>query len=891
MANIPKYYTVKDNDTLWDIAEKYLGSPLKYQELAAINRLPNPDLIYVGQVLKLVSDSTASIYTTDTSKAVIHQFGLQSNSSNTLFATWTWGKTNNLDYYEVEWCYDTGDGVWFIGNKGNVNDTQSTYNIPSNAKQVKFRVKPVSTKYTKTTPSGSTEHSYWTANWSSSKIYNTSDLPPSVPSSPNVEIDGFKLKAEISNIVASELHADGIEFQIVRDDITIFNSGKAAINTSTNYVSYSCTVAAGSEYKVRCRSYKGNLYSDWSDYSSNIQTIPSTPSEIKTCKATSKTSIYLEWTSVTSATSYDIEYTNHREYFDHTDKTTTKTGITLTNYELVGLETGQEYFFRVRAVNGKGTSGWTEIKSVVIGNNPAAPTTWSSTTTAVTGEQLILYWVHNSEDNSSQTYAELELTINGSSTTYTIKNTTDEETKDLTSQYVVNTSSYTEGTVIQWRVRTAGITKIYGDWSIRRTINVYSPPTLELILTDLKGSIFEVLESFPFNVKAIAGPNTQLPISYNLTITSNEIYETIDRIGNPKIVNNGESVYSEFFDISKSLSVRLSAGDLDLENNISYTVTCVVAMNSGLTATASKVFTVSWTDEHFSPNAEIILDKDTLVTHIRPYCDSYTYAYYKVSLTSGVYEVQTSEMVSGAYGTEVKNAVTSTGEQVFYGTTSDGDETYYCEVTTATRVENVTMSVYRREFDGSFTELATGLDNMSNTFITDPHPSLDYARYRIVATMNSTGAVSYYDMPGYPVGEKTVIIQWAEKWTRFDVTADDDLEQPPWSGSLLKLPYNIDVSDNYDTDVSHVNYIGRKHPVSYYGTQVGETSNWKVEIDKKDKDTLYALRRLAVWMDDVYVREPSGSGYWATVSVSFSQTHCVLTIPVTLEVTRVEGGM
>ena len=891
MANIPKYYTVKDNDTLWDIAERYLGSPLKYQELAAINRLPNPDLIYVGQVLKLVSDSTASIYTTDTSKAVIHQFGLQSNSSNTLFATWTWGKTSNLDYYEVEWCYDTGDGVWFIGNKGNVNDTQSTYNIPANAKLVRFRVKPVSTKYTKTTPSGSTEHSYWTANWSSSKIYNTSDLPPSVPPSPNVEIDGFKLKAEISNIVASELHADGIEFQIVRYDIIIFNSGKAAINTSINYVSYSCTVAAGSEYKVRCRSYKGNLYSDWSDYSSNIQTIPSTPSEIITCKATSKTSIYLEWTSVRSATSYDIEYTNHREYFDRTDKTTTKTGITLTNYELVGLETGQEYFFRVRAVNGKGTSGWTEIKSVVIGNNPAAPTTWSSTTTAVTGEQLILYWVHNSEDNSSQTYAELELTINGSSTTYTIKNTTDEETKNLTSQYVVNTSSYTEGTVIQWRVRTAGITKIYGDWSIRRTINVYSPPTLELTLTDFKGSIFEVLESFPFNIKAIAGPNTQLPISYNLTITSNEIYETIDRIGNPKIVNNGESVYSEFFDISKSLSVRLSAGDLDLENNISYTVTCVVAMNSGLTATASKVFTVSWTDEHFSPNAEIILDKDTLVTHIRPYCDSYTYAYYKVSLTYGVYEVQTSEMVSGVYGTEVKNAVTSTGEQVFYGTTSDGDETYYCEVTTVTRVENVTMSVYRREFDGSFTELATGLDNMSNTFITDPHPSLDYARYRIVATMNSTGAVSYYDMPGYPVGEKTVIIQWAEKWTRFDVTADDDLEQPPWSGSLLKLPYNIDVSDNYDADVSHVNYIGRKHPVSYYGTQVGETSNWKVEIDKKDKDTLYALRRLAVWMDDVYVREPSGSGYWATVSVSFSQTHCVLTIPVTLAVTRVEGGM
>ena len=44
-------------------------------------------------------------------------------------------------------------------------------------------------------------------------------------------------------------------------------------------------------------------------------------------------------------------------------------------------------------------------------------------------------------------------------------------------------------------------------------------------------------------------------------------------------------------------------------------------------------------------------------------------------------------------------------------------------------------------------------------------------------------------------------------------------------------------------------------------------------------------------MGDCYVREPSGSGYWANVTVSFSQKHCELTIPVTLNLTRVEGGI
>ena len=107
---------------------------------------------------------------------------------------------------------------------------------------------------------------------------------------------------------------------------------------------------------------------------------------------------------------------------------------------------------------------------------------------------------------------------------------------------------------------------------------------------------------------------------------------------------------------------------------------------------------------------------------------------------------------------------------------------------------------------------------------------------------------------------------------------------------MIKFPYNIDVSNSNSADVSLVEYIGREHPVSYYGTQKGETATWNVEFDKSDTETLYALRRLAAWMGDVYVREPSGSGYWAQVNVSFSQKHTELVIPVTFTITRVEGG-
>lgn len=757
-------------------------------------------------------------------------FGLQTGTDRVVYATWNWSQANTKSY-NVRWYYDTGNTngsgtVWFVGEDSNTDKKQSTYTAPSNAKRVRFVVQPISETY----KSNDTDVSYWVADWSTEKIYNFTSNIPTTPSAPSVTLKKYLLTATLDN---SDTDATIIQFQILKDNSIIFKTAQVTIEGDYKYAEYSCYVDAGSEYKVRCRGCRNSLYSEWSEYSDKVSTIPATPSGFTECKAKTSTSVYLEWEAVNTAETYDIEYTTRKDYFDSSDKTTTINGIESTRYEKTGLENGDTYFFRYRAVNESGESPWSEISSVVVGKAPAAPTTWSSTTTVITGEPLTLYWVHNSEDGSSQTRAELELTINGTTETYTIENSTDEDEKDKTSFYTIDTSGYLEGNKILWRVRTAGVLDSYGEWSVHRTVDIYAPPTLTLSVTNSANEPFELLTGFPIKVKGSAGPTSQTAIGYHLTISSNSAYETVDDIGNQKNVNKGDVLYSRYFDNSSQLSVTLSASDVHLENNASYTLTCVVSMNSGLTAESSLIFTVAWGDSRYSINCKISINTATYAAAINPYCKD------------------------------------STGELA----------------------DDVTLAVYRREYNGKFTEIASNVDNVRNMFVSDPHPSLDYARYRIVATSTTTGQVEYYDVPARPVGGKAAIIQWDEAWADFDATVTDTLASPTWSGSMLQLPYNIDVSDSNSRDVALVEYIGREHPISYHGTQLGTTSTWKTDIPKSDIETIYALRRLQNWMGDVYIREPSGNGYWAVVTVSFNINHCATVIPVSISITRVEGGV
>lgn len=752
---------------------------------------------------------------------------LTTGSSSSSGSTTTTETVSNIKGYKVVWKYGTGDGIWFEGSNSEVTNRHSTYTPPNQATNICVWVTPVS----KTHKVNKKDVSYWTGR-SVSKIVYLSNTEPAKPNAPSIGYSNdkkYSLKISLTGI--EDVRADKIEFEVWTFGSKKFTSGVSTV--SVGKAVFNCKVNPATEYSARCRAINvvtgKKIYSDWSDYSSSIMTMPAVVTNVK-CEADSKTSVKITWKAVSTATKYTVEYTNKKEYFNSNRDQVTSKEVTTNTANITGIEGGHEYYFRVKATNNAGDSDWSGIVRAVVGTKPQPPTTWSLTTTIGVGEDAILYWTHNSEDGSKQKEAQIYISINGAAEIVTVTSSVSEDDNEPVYSYPIDSSKYSDGGEILWMVKTKGVADEYSDWSAQRVIKMYAPPTLT-ITTNITG---DSLTSLPLTFTATTNPSTQTPLSYYISVSAVNAYKSVDNLGNTIMVTKGMDIYSKsIISSDKTLTYSISAGDITLKSEESYVLTVVAAMDSGLTATSTFEFNVSWVVKDYICDASVTVDRETLSAYISPFC------------------------------------------------LGEGD----------VLVEGVTLSVYRREADGSFTEIETGLANNMVTTVTDPHPSLDYARYRIVSVDTSTGAVDYSDLPGRPVNEPCIVIQWGEKWSDFDYDENATPDVPPWTGSMVRLPYNVDVTEKSDPDVSLIEYIGRKNPVSYYGTQRGEGGQWSTEIDKNDVETIYALRRLKSWNGNVYVREPSGIGYWANITVSMSRRHLELTIPVSFSITRVEGGI
>ena len=799
--------------------------------------------------------------------------------------------TKYIKEYKVTFKYytHTNNGWrWVTDSSTTTSSTHTTYSVPDVASYFKVYVRPIS----KTHKKNGKNVSYFTAD-TKSQLVNVVKYTYAKPEPPSVSVslneDGSKLTVSCSNL---DSDVNYIQFELFANSKS--QEVSKEIKIASGSVSYDFDLSVGVKYKVRAKAintikYKRpsngkyvtkKIFSDWSEYTSEFFSRPAPPTNFK-ATVKSANSVYLIWNKCETATKYEIWYA------DNADDMETQSGSSFRKTEtesndsriiISGLEAGKKWFFRVRAVNSGGYSDWWKNPSdpkdltqmVILGTKPSAPTTWSSAMVAKINstETVNLYWVHNSEDGSAERYARLELAKNDDPPMPSIEleNTNRDdygEYEDKTQVYTINTRDYSDGDELKWRVCTKGIWSDsntgdgYGDWSIERSIKFYEEPSLVIDVLDQNGNPLaqddessRIITQFPINIKCATFPETANPIGFSISVEAMDSYLIDEDTSSSIYISAGDSVYQKYID-GNSGDISLTVDDLNLKNTCRYKIVGVANFDSGLTATTvddEKIYTVNFDinlDKYDLDYTEIIPDFDTLSVIVKPKC-------YINDGTTDVPETTEENLIEP---------------------------------------EGIVMSVYRREVNGKFTEIGTGAYNNSFAFL-DPHPSLDIARYRIVVKEKATGAMTYDDI-NYELGESSIVISWNEEWSTLanDETDDPTDFIPVLNGSMVVLPYNIDVSESNSIDVSLIEYIGRERPVSYYGTQLGENPQWNCEIPKSDTETIYQLRRLAVYKGDVYVREPSGTGFWANISVSFNLKHTDLTVPVTLIIKPVEGGM
>lgn len=810
---------------------------------------------------------------------------------------------------------------WIDGSTTTVTHKQATYSVPEGAAKVRVRVKPKSTK-TKVVKKKKTY--WWTGVYSgyvSAYVYDY--YAPEPPATPTITVDDNIITVSCDNLntgtSSNYQDVDAVRFCFAKNNSSTFTRTVTAVNGKA---SYTFTASSGCTYRVKAaaqnvvertvteyvtktvvrkgkrvkqkvavkKKKKFYYWSEYSAYSADVETRPLAPTNLKV-SVKSMNSVLLSWTESKTAKSYEIHYATNKEELEKESGSSYRTASTsdkVSSYILSDLTAGSIWYFRIRA---KGTgdvvSAYTDIISVALGSKPEAPTTWSSASVAYIGEKVNLYWVHNTKDGSDQIKANIEATINGRVVLNVEKNNTKDEYGEYsteTSVYELDTSPYSDSSDLLWRIRTMGVTNEWGEWSIQRSIKIYEKPSLIInVLSEEDGVETDVIDKFPIYLRLSTTPSTQIPIGYSISIISTESYSGTDETGAIKRVNIGDEVYTKYIDgngTSDNLSLALLPSDIDIQNGITYKVTGIANFDSGLTATSPstgnnpETFIVALEDETYNIDASITYNSEDLTAYISPYC---TYL-----------EPAGLEFLVDHNGNYLCDKDKNFLIGIFNPDDNLEDNTEEVDADLIEYADGVTLSVYRRESNGKLVKIATGISN-DGSVITDPHPTLDYARYRIVAISDATGAISYDDVSEI-IGETSIVIQWDEQWLDFDGYDQDDVT-PSWSGSMVKLPYNIDVTESNSLDVSLVEYAGRERPVSYYGTQLKESPTWTCEIPKEDEETIYQLRRLSVYPGDVYVREPSGTGYWAQISVSLNIKHNSLTVPVTLSIKPVEGGM
>lgn len=789
----------------------------------------------------------------------------RSGTSTSIVATWT--KSGTVSGYKYT-LHAAKGGKWYGYATGTFAKNITTATLsgpPADYTTVKLTVTP---QYTTTTGSGKNKKTVTKdgTRKTSANMQNPAykdkvgddtarRAAPPVPSAPSaafvsgstsdVYVSGFGVSTSLEARVYLYKQVDGEAEQLVGD----YAPGIAGVTLKG--------LPAGTYVKFRAASR--NTYGDtWSASStwSPILYTPSLPVANLEAEPTGSGTVELSWQRISGyADATAVEWSPRPDFRPGTEGNGSASLDDETAYTAtVDTSVATTWHFRVRVSKSSMPSEWAVYGPVKVGTTPTAATTYATDGSYPSSGTATLRWSHNCEDGCTVKASRVWTRVKHADGTW--EDAAEATTGAGALSYDLPLSGMADGDEVHWKVQTESVVDTWGEYSAERSFMVYSSPTLSLSATGGDGESAlgeDGLASFPLTIGFALTNTAHGAVMFGAWITCEDEntapgadgIETTDAPGTTVWrgdVQDGDEGWAS----GTSATIEVGSGNRIVNGN-RYTIHAVAALSNGLRATAEATFEAKWDDAVPVPFMRFG-DADGYAAVIYPCCEALDANGDPIPLTDGQ------------------------GNPVYWEGNAD-DPMNVLE-------EGVTLALYRIDAHGMSELVQDGIANGYGSVVIDPHPTLNGCAYRLVAKRDATGATAYEEDEAY-VDCQSVLIQWDEPSER--------AEEGVATFSMLELPYDIQLANDADYDVSFADYYGNAHPVARFGTQLGMSSTWSADIVyARDSDELRLARRLQVLQGTCYVREPSGTGYPAVVKVSERLSGAGL-VALTFKVTRVEG--
>lgn len=266
------------------------------------------------------------------------------------------------------------------------------------------------------------------------------------------------------------------------------------IATLGNVASYSNTsTVANRQYRYRIKTRNSAGSSAWV-YSAYIVTTPAAPGAPTAAKTTSGSITVTRPALTAIASSWEVWHAANGVW-DASPLATV--AATTSVYTHTAPSTTVTHTYRLRAVAASPTlysANSANSNVVQLLSPPNAPTSLAPSGVAVDAdEDLVLTWQHNPVDTTAQTSYQLQYRVNGGAWTIPAAVSTSASTATLPA------GTFSNGTSVEWQVRTWGAHATASPWSASATLTASSRPTAAINVPDTTYSTSKLTVEWGFS--------------------------------------------------------------------------------------------------------------------------------------------------------------------------------------------------------------------------------------------------------------------------------------------------------------------------------------------------------------------------------------------------------